>query len=352
MRKDRVAFLRKLVDAPSPSGFEQPVQRVVRAEMKKYTREVRTDVHGNVIGIVNPHTDFRVMLAGHCDEIGMMVMNIDDNGYIYSSGIGGVDAAIVPTHRVVIHSEKGPVLGAFGRRAIHLARHDDSSKGGKLHDMWIDIGAKNKKEAEKLVSVGDPVTFAAEFAELRNHLALARGFDDKVGSFVVVETLRLLQRKKLSCGVYGVSTVQEELGLRGARTSAFGIDPQVGIAIDVTHATDYPKCNKNIGGDIKLGEGPVLHRGANINPVLGDLLIKTAKQRKIPYQISGAPSGTGTDANVIQLTRAGVATGLISIPNRYMHTPVEIVSLDDLENAARLLAAVIEQLKPKMDFTP
>ena len=352
MRKDRIAFLRKLVETPSPSGFEQPVQKIIRAEMKKHSSEVRTDVHGNVIGIVNPDADFRIMLAGHCDEVGMMVMNIDDNGYIYSSAIGGVDVGIVPTHRVLIHSEKGPVLGAFGRRAIHLARHDDASKSGKLHDLWIDIGAKNKKEAEKLVSIGDPITFAAEFSEMRNNLAIARGFDDKVGSFVVVETLRLLKGKTLPCGVYGVSTVQEELGLRGARTSAFGIDPQVGIAIDVTHATDYPKCNKNVGGDIRLGKGPVLHRGANINPALGDLLINTAKRKRIPYQMSGAPSGTGTDANVIQLTRAGVAAGLISIPNRYMHTPVEMVSLADLDNAAKLLAAVIEQLSPKMDFTP
>jgi len=352
MRKDRIAFLKKLVETPSPSGFEQPVQKLVRTEMKKYVTDVRTDVHGNTTGVINANADLRVMLAGHCDEIGMMVMHIDENGYLYCSAIGGVDVAIVPTHRVQIHAAKGPVLGAFGRRPIHLARHDSGSGAPKLHDLWIDIGAKNKKEAEKLVAVGDPITFAASFEPLRNGIAVARGFDDKVGSFIVVETLRLLKGKKPACGVFGVSTVQEELGLRGAKTSAFGIDPRVGIAIDVTHATDYPKCNKNVRGDIKLGKGPVLHRGANINPMLGELMVKTAKRKRIPYQMSGEPSGTGTDANAMQVSRAGVAAALVSIPNRYMHTPVEMVSLDDLENAAKLLAAVILELKPRMDFTP
>lgn len=352
MRADRIEFLKKLVETPSPSGFEQPAQRLIRAEMKKYVADLQTDVHGNAIGAIHPKADFRVMLAGHCDEIGMMVMNVDDNGYLYASAIGGIDVNIVPAQRVHIHTSQGVLLGVFGRRPIHLSRFEDAPKPPKLHTLWIDIGAKDRKEAEKLVAIGDPITFAADFELLKNNIAVARGFDDKVGSFVVVETLRLLKGVKLPCAVYGVSTVQEELGLRGARTSAFGVDPQVGIAIDVTHATDYPQCDKNINGDIRLGKGPVLHRGANINPALGDLLIQTAKRRKIPFQISGEPGATGTDANVIQINRAGVAAALVCIPNRYMHTPVEMVSLDDLDNAAKLLAAVIPQLSARMDFTP
>jgi len=352
MRKERLDFLKMLVETPSPSGFEQPAQKIVREEMAKYADEVRRDVHGNVIGVINPDAEFRVMLAGHCDEIGMMVKHIDDEGYLYMAAIGGVDVNIVPGHRVHIHTKKGTIVGAVGKKAIHIMRYEDQKKPLHMHSLWLDIGAKDRKDAEKVVSIGDPITFAAGFELMRNNMAVSRGFDDKVGSFVVVETLRLLKGKKLSVGVYGVSTVQEELGLRGARTSAYGIDPQVGIAIDVCQAADYPQADKKLVGEVALGKGPVLHRGANINPILGGLLERTADRRKIPYQISGEPSGTGTDANAIQISRAGVAAGLISIPNRYMHTPVEIVSLDDLENAARLLAAAIPEMSAKIDFRP
>ena len=316
---------------PSPSGFEQPAQRVVRDWIAPYADEVRTDLHGNVIAIKNPEGYQRVMLAGHCDQIGLMVQSITAEGFLNFAAIGGVDAAVVPGLKVYVHSSVGKVItGVIGRKAIHLMTAEERSKPQlELRNFWIDIVAKDKKEAEKLVEIGDHATFGLGLEKLSKDLVVSAGFDDKVGSFVVMEALRLLSDKKLSCAVYAVSTVQEEIGLRGARTSAYGVDPQIGIAVDVTHATDYPGADKN-RGECDLGKGPDIARGPNINPVLGKMLVDVAKAKKIPYQIEPAPGGTGTDANAMQVSRAGVATGLVSIPNRYMHTPVEVIALEYL----------------------
>jgi endoglucanase len=220
------------------------------------------------------------------------------------------------------------------------------------HQLWIDIGAKDRKEAEKRVSLGDPITYPDGLEVLERSRVIGRGFDDKAGSFTVSEVLRLLKGIKVRAAVYSVSTVQEELGLRGGKTSAFGIDPDVGIAVDVTFASDHPDVEKKQVGEISLGEGPVIARGPNINLKVFEKLVKVAGTKKIPFQVEPAPRATGTDANVIQLTRSGVAAGLISIPNRYMHTPVEMVDLKDIDNAAKLLAAYIESLKPGEDFNP
>ena len=352
MREESVKFLQKLVDAPSPSGFEQPAQRLVREYVAPYADEVKTDVHGNVIAAKNPVGKVRVLLAGHCDEIGFVLTYINDEGYLYFKTIGGCDAGLVSGQRMHIHTENGPVVGITGKKAIHLMEGDEKNKAPKLEDIWIDIGVKNKEEAESLVQIANPITFATCFEVLRNDIVVSRAFDDKMGTFVVCETLRLLDEMEFSAAVFAVSTVQEEIGLRGAKTSAFGVDPHVGIAVDVTHSSDYPGSDKKKSGDIKLGNGPVLYVGANINPVLGKLLIDTAKAKEIPYQFNVVTGGTGTDANAIQLTRAGVATGLVSVPNRYMHTPLEVISLVDLENAAKLLAETICQITPDTDFTP
>ena len=352
MRKESLEFLRKLMDVPSPSGFEQPAQRVFREYTAEFADEVETDVHGNTTAILNRDGKLRVMLAGHCDELGLMVNHIEDAGFIRFAAIGGIDQALLPGSRVVVHSKRGPVRGVIGKKPIHLLKPEERKKVLEIKRLWIDIGARNKADAGKVVEVGDPITMAGGFELLRNQLAVSRGFDDKIGSFVVAETVRLLSGGKLKAAVFGVSTVQEELGLRGAQTSAFGIDPHVGIAIDVGFASDFPGVDKSEVGEVNLGKGPVLHRGANINPVLGEHLVKTAKSRKIPYQMQSAPKATGTDANAMQVTRAGVAAALVSIPNRYMHTSVEMVSLRDAENAARLLAAAIEKMSEKMDFTP
>ena len=352
MKKDSLDFLKALLEVPSPSGFEQPVQKIWRERMKQYADEISTDVHGNAIAALNPKGKPRVMLAGHCDEIGFMVKYINDEGFVYFAAIGGVDSAIVPARRVKIFTEKGIVHGVVGRKAIHMLDQEERKKVLDMHKLWIDIGAKDKKEAQKMVSIGDPIIFDVDFLPLPNGLAVGRGFDDRVGSFAVGETLRILATKKPKAAVYAVSTVQEELGMRGGRTSAFGIAPDVGIAVDVGNASDYPDADKQKAGEMKLGSGPVIVRGANINPVVGKGLVAAARKAKIPYQMLGAPRATGTDANVIQITRGGVAAGLVSVPNRYMHTPVEMISLDDLDNVSKLLAEYIMGLSPRTDFTP
>ncbi len=352
MKKESLDFLQALLDAPSPSGFEQPVQEVWRRQMKRFADEVRTDVHGNAIAALNLSGKPRVMLAGHCDEIGFMVNYINDEGFIYFSSIGGVDPGIVSARRVKIFTQKGVVYGVTGRKAIHMMDQEERKKVPEMHKLWIDIGARNKKEAEKLVSVGDPIVFDIGFQKLSNGLVVGRGLDDRIGSFAVAETLRILAGKKLKAAVFAVSTVQEELGLRGGKTSAFGIEPDVGVAVDVGNATDHPDADKQKVGEIKLGMGPVLVRGPNINPVVGKALVAAARKLKIPYQVLGASRATGTDANVMQITRSGVAAGLVSVPNRYMHTPVEMISLNDLDNVSKILSTFILELTPKMDFTP
>ena len=352
MDKAALAFLEKLVTTPSPSGYEQPAQKLMRERMGTFADGVSTDVHGNVIAALNPKAPLRVMLAGHVDEIGLMVKNITKEGYLYVAQIGGIDPVVAVAQRVVVHGPKGGVPGVIGRKAIHLTDTEERGKPMKIHQLWIDIGAKDKKDAEKVVRIGDPITFDVGFTRLRGTLVAARAFDDRMGAFVVAETLRKLKGKKLAVAVYAVSTVQEEIGLRGARTSAFGVDPHAGIAIDVGHATDTPGVDKNRDGDHACGKGPIVTRGANINPVLHGRIVAAATKAKIAIQHEGAPGGTGTDANAIQLTRAGVAAALVAVPCRYMHSPCEVISLKDLDATSTLLAATIAAMPAKVDFTP
>ena len=352
MRKESVDFLKELVETPSPSGFESAAQKLVKEYLKGCVDDATVDVHGNLITTKNVGGSPTVMLAGHVDEIGLMVTYINDDGYMSFASIGGIDAGLLAGQRVWIDGSRGRVTGVVGKKPIHLMDADEKKKVPEIKKLWIDIGAKNKKDAEKWVRVGDTAVIAVGFEEIKNGMAVARGFDDKIGSFVVAETMRIISRRKLHAAVYGVSTVQEEIGLRGAKTSAFGISPDVGIAIDVGFATDFPTSEKGLTGEVKMGKGPMLYRGPNINPVVGKLLMDAAEKKKIPYQLKAAPRATGTDANAIQLTKAGVAAALVSIPNRYMHTPVEIVSLRDAVNAAELLAAFICDLRPGTDFTP
>ncbi len=352
MRKESITFLEQLVTTPSPSGFEPEIQSVCKDYVSQYVDEVYKDVHGNQYAVLNPGGALRVMLAGHVDEVGLMVNNIDDKGYLSFYSIGGVDTAVLDAQRVTVHGAKGPVPGVIGRTAIHLIETKDRGKAAKMHELWIDIGARDKKDAEKIVAVGDPVTINAGFVKLRDNKVVARGFDDRIGAWVIIEAVRLLARRKIDCAVYCVTTVQEELGLRGAKTSAYACEPDVGVAVDVNHASDYPTCEVKKQGDLQVNAGPILERGPNINPVVGSGLIETARKKKIPYQVAAAPRGTGTDANAIQLSRSGVATGLVSVPNRYMHSAVELISLKDAENAAKLIAEWICTLKPGMDFIP
>jgi putative aminopeptidase FrvX len=347
-------FLKRYMETISPSGFEGEAAKIWREEAERFANRTWVDLHGNSFALVHEGGSPRVMLAGHTDEIGFMISYIDENGFLYFRGIGGWDPQVLPGQRVWINTRAGRLTGVIGRKPIHLLEEEERKKVVKFEDLWIDIGAKDKKEAEGLVKIGDSAVLAYGFEELRNGLAASRGFDDKSGAFVVLETARMLAQLNPKAEVYAVATVQEEVGLRGARTSAFGIDPQVGVAIDVGFATDTPgmEREKKMVGEAKMGKGPIIARGPNINGKLFELLVETAKEKEIPYQLEGAPRGTGTDANAIQLTRAGVATGLVSIPNRYMHSPCELVNLEDLENIYKLLAYTVEQIDDKTDFVP
>jgi putative aminopeptidase FrvX len=349
-------FLKQLLETPSPSGFEQPVQRLVREWAGTFADEVRTDAHGNVFAARfpegRPADAPRVMLAGHCDQIGLMVQHIDDQGFLYVQPIGGWDMQILLGQHLTVWTKAGPVTGVVARRAVHLMNQDERNRVPQFTDVWVDVGCKNKEEAEQLVRHGDPVTFALGYRDLRNRLAASPAMDDKVGLWVVMEAVRQLKGRPLRAAVYGVSTVAEEVGLRGATTATYAVNPHVGIAVDVTHATDTPGNDKKSQGEVKCGAGPVVFRGPNINPRVFDRLEEAARVHGIPVQVRGVPRATGTDANAMQISRQGVAVGLIGIPNRYMHSPVEVVHLDDLANAAKLLAEFCAAVRPGDDWTP
>lgn len=347
-------FLKRFLTVISPSGFEEEAAKVWLEEAGGFADRTWKDYHGNAIAAVNESGRPRVMLAGHMDEIGLMVTYIDDKGYLYVQPIGGWDTQVLPGQRVWIKGKGGIVLGVVGRKPIHLLEDEERKKVVKFKELWVDIGASSREEAEKRVSVGDPAVLAYGPEKLTDELLVARGIDDRVGAYVVLEALRLLKELGPKCAAFSVATVQEEIGLRGAKTSAFGLEPQIGIAVDVTFTADTPgtEGEKKRLNDLKLGKGPVISRGPNINPKLFELLVDTAEREGIPYQVEPAPRGTGTDANAIQLTRAGVATALVSIPNRYMHSPCEIVAFSDLENAAKLLAHTLARIDESTELIP
>jgi endoglucanase len=353
MNQQDFNFLKELVETPSPSGYEQPAQRVIRKQLEPVASAIECDVMGNLIARLDGNGGPRVMLAGHCDEIGFMVQYVDDNGFIFFGAIGGVDPHLSPGQRIRIHTATGPVPGVIGKKAIHLIEPQDREIVIKLKDQFIDIGCCSRAEVEKLVRIGDPVTFAVGMEKLQGDRLTSRAFDDKMGAFIVTQVFKQLQQSANNTSeVYAVSTVQEEVGLRGAATSTYGVKPDVGIVVEVTHATDSPGVEPKGIGRVEVGKGPVIARGANINPVLFDLIMQTAREREIPVQVIGVPRATGTDANVMQLSRGGVATALVGIPLRYMHTPVEVLSLGDLEQAIKLLTAVVEKMTAQQSFIP
>lgn len=356
MRKESLKFLEQLLEAPSPSGYEQPAQRIFREYVASYADEVTTDVMGNVFAHVAGKGKNlpKVMIVGHTDEIGLQIKYIDDRGFLYFAAVGGVDAHLTPGKRVNIHTSAGPLVGVIGKKPIHLMDAKDRDTVVKLESQYIDIGAKDKKDAQKLVRVGDAITFDSTFTRLLGDRVSARGFDDKAGVFVVAEVLRQVKAsgKKLCVDLYGVSSVQEEIGLRGGSTSSYTVNPDVGICVEVDFATDQPDVEKKHNGEVGLGKGPILTRGPNINPPLFDLLSATAEKEKIAVQFTSNPRATGTDANVMQISRGGVATALVKIPLRYMHTPIETVSLGDLENAAKLIVAALGRITSKEEFIP
>lgn len=353
MHKKDLAFLSALVEAPSPSGFEQPAARVFRDRMTGVADEVETNVMGSVHAVLKGTRDgISVMLAGHIDEIGLMVNYISDDGFVSFAAIGGVDAGILPGMRVRVHSGGDALLGVMGRKPIHLIEEDDRKNITKIDKLFIDVGLSGD-EVKKRVRIGDPITFDVGLETFGDNLAVSRAFDDKMGAWI---SARVLEEVKKAGGAPGdliaAATVQEEVGLRGGTTSAYGVNPQVGIAVEVGHATDYPDIDKRKHGEATCGKGPIIARGPNINPALFELLVKAADKAKVPYQLGAEPRGTGTDANAIQLSRGGKAAALVSIPLRYMHTPTEVLSLTDLEHTVKLLTRFVLDLKPGTDFTP
>lgn len=346
-------FLEKLMNCSGPSGFEEETASAFREYLKEFSSKVYTDVMGNTVGVVNPGGAYRVMLAGHYDEIGFQVVYISDEGLLYFRPSGGIDKLTVPGCEVEILTARGHVPGVIGKKPIHLLTQKERENPPELNDLWIDIGAENKKDAAKIVAVGDPVTIRSNYQRMGANRIKSKGMDDKVGAFVLAETMRCLSSRKLKVEVCGVGTVQEEIGLRGAVTSCFGIDPKVGFAIDVGFATDVPDIAKKSFGDIKLGSGPELSRNADNNPVLGRKLREVAKKYKISYQDTAYHQASGgTDTSRMQLTRSGVATALLSIPNRYMHSPVEMCDLRDVEGAIKLLTETIASFTGKESFIP
>lgn len=353
MNTESKDFLNALLTTPSPTGFEQNIQKLVRDHMKKYADTIDYDLHGNLIIGINTNAKRKVMLAGHCDQIGLMVKHINKDGFIYVSALGGIDTGVLPGTFLTIAGKSGPVTAVVGRKPIHAQSGDERGKvGNDLDKIWLDIGVRSKREAEKLVEVGNPITFKLGATFLGKDFICSPGLDDKVGVFIAMEALKLCVKSKLSVGLYAVSTVQEEVGLRGARTAAYSIDPEVGIAIDVTHASDNPGSTNPIATECKLGSGPAISRGPNTNPVVEKMLLASAKKAKIPHQISPSGALLGNDANAIQVSRGGVATASIGVPNRYMHTQAEVCSLSDLTNCAKLLAEFVRSITPKTDFRP
>jgi putative aminopeptidase FrvX len=297
------------------------------------------------------------MLAGHIDEIGLMITHIDDDGFLYVDGIGGWDSQVLVGQRLRILTRHGIVIGVIGKKPIHLMKPDERDKVSKLSDLWLDVGARDRKEAEaRGVRVGDPAVIDAGLVQLSDDLIASRAIDNRIGAFIVLEALRLLAERseQTTAEVAAVATAQEEIGFHGggARASAFHLDPQVALVVDVTFASDAPQIEKKQTGEHRLGSGPVLSRGSAIHPLVFERLAKTAEAEGIPFTIQAQPRMTSTDADAIYLSRAGVATGVISVPNRYMHSPNEIVALSDLAATARLIAAFIEGLTPDTEFIP
>ena len=344
-------FLIELLDARSPTGFEYEAQVVVDKWIKPIAEVYRKDIMGNRFATINLGGNPSVLFAGHIDELGLLINYIDDKGFLYFETLGGHDLSIISGRRIAILAEKGVVKGVTGKRAVHLMSADDRKKVPQTHEIWIDIGVKSKAEAEALVSIGDAGVYDQSFELLNDTVGVARAFDDKAGAFAILEATRRLSEEykkntdSLKAKVIGVATTQEEIGTRGAITAAFSENPDFAIAVDVGHATDSPNCDNRKYGKFVQGGGPIICRGPNINPIVFKKLKDLAEEHNIPYQIEADARPTGTDARAIQVAQSGVATGLLSIPLRYMHTPSEMVNLEDIENTIKLLVVFAQSLK-------
>ena len=345
-------FLTELLKAKSPSGSEAQAQAVFDAHVKPHADTYANDALGCRLASLNQAGSPTVMFSGHMDELGLIITYVNKDGFIYFDTIGGHDKTIISGRRVIIQTANGPVKGVTGKRAIHLMEEADRKKVPEIHEIWMDIGAKTKAQALRRVSIGDVATYDHEFELISGSVGTARAFDNKVGAYIVGEALiRLAKDKsKLHAKIVSVATTQEEIGVRGATTSAFSVDPHIALAVDVGHATDHPDCDNRKYGETKLGGGPIICRGPNINPKVYQRLIACAKKAKITVQLEADPRPTGTDARAIQMARGGVACGLVSVPLRYMHTPSEVVDLQDVEDCVKLFVEFAKSITKGESF--
>jgi endoglucanase len=350
--KESISFLKRLLDTPGPSGFESAPAKVWRDQAKEFAK-VSGDVAGNSLAEVNGAGSPTIMLAGHIDEIGVIVTYVDDQGYAYLQPIGGWDPQVLIGQRLRFITRNGDAFGVVGKKPIHLIKTEEREKAAKFTDLWVDLGARTKKEGEGIVSVGDPGVIDSRTLDFPNGRIVSRSIDDRIGAFVVLEALRRYSVKPGKAKVVAVATTQEEIGHRGggAGVCATCIGPQMAIVVDVTFAIDHPTVEKKEHGEAAIDGGPVLTRGSVISPVVFNLLRKTAEEKKIPFSVHAAGRDTSTDADAIHIAREGVATALVSVPNRYMHSPNELVSIQDLDHAAELIAETCRAITSKTDFT-
>ena len=339
-------LLKKLTDAPGISGFEDGIRNVMIDELKGHVDDIEVDNMGNMISTKNgKEGSKKVMLAAHMDEIGLMVRYIDKNGFIKFSKIGGINDQMLLNQEVTVYTSKGEIIGVIGSKPPHRMKESERKKILGYEDMFIDIGAADREEAEKMVSVGDAIIINQNFAELGKSLVKAKALDNRVGCAVLIEVMKQLES---DATVYGVATVQEEVGLKGAKTSAFKLDPDMAIVLDVTISGDHPGIKED-EAPAKAGKGPVIvladasGRGLITHPKVKELLTSVADEEEIPYQLEVSEGGT-TDASVIHLTREGIPTGVISPASRYIHTPVSVVNVEDVENAVKLIVAVLKRI--------
>ena len=347
-------FLEALLTATGPSGYETPAADVWRKSARSFTEDVAFDTVGSSVARV--HAPKRegaplIGLVGHIDEIGLVVKHITDEGVLRFGTIGGWDPQILVGQRVTVQSASGPVPGVVGRKPIHLLEEDERKQVAKFEQMYIDIGATGRDDAARLVALGDPAVIAAQPVELANGRVASKAMDNRLGAYIVLEAARRVAAENASqWGVAAVAAAQEETTFAGARTTAFALDLQACIVVDVTFASDIPDSDVAKAGEAKLGHGVQISRGANLHPRMAELLMQTAEAESIPYSVAVPGRSSGTDADAIHFARAGVPCGLVSVPLRYMHSPVETVQLADVEHAIELLAATCLRLDPAEDF--
>lgn len=345
------SLLDQLLRIPSPSGYEAPAAQAWRKAAD--FAEITTDGIGSSVATIGgDEAAPLVAVVGHIDEIGLVVTHIDEKGFLYFEPIGGWDPQILVGQRVTVTGNKGQVPGVAGRKPIHLLEPEQRKKVVKLKEMHLDIGATDRDQAEELVSVGDPVVIECEPLPVAGTRLVSRSMDNRLGSYVALEALRRChENATLKARFAAVAAVQEEIGLFGSRTSAFTVRPDLAVAVDVTHATDAPGVDEKEVGSHPFGSGPVIGRGSTLSPKVYELLREAAEAEQIPYSIGASGNATHTDADSIQISRSGIPAGLVSIPLRYMHSPVEMVDLEDLENAVRLIVAFVERLEPGVDLS-